>query len=355
MADISEICNVQITLNSTGINKYGFNTLLILGNEVVATSRVLTYYSASAMVSDGFSTDDDLYIAASEAFSQNPRPSYLLIGQIKEGETASEALAAIALENNDWYGLATIDRTSATIQEVAAWAEANNKLFGYSTSDTAVIDATSTTDVAYLLKENNYYRTFGFYHANASTDYPEIATFAKCFAIKPGGETWAFKKLAGVSTDSLTSTQYTAATNKNINTFEKFRDSVSITRNGLTAAGEYIDVIRFRDWLQEEIQTNIFTLLINRDKVPYTDGGIADVEAKLTEALELGQTRGGIAPTEYDEDGEEIPGFEVTVPLAANISSNTKASRILEDVSFVARLAGAIHVVNITGSLSYEL
>jgi hypothetical protein len=98
----------------------------------------------------------------------------------------------------------------------------------------------------------------------------------------------------------------------------------------------------------------VVNLLINRDKVPYTDDGIALIEARIRQALELGQDRGGIAPTEYDEDGNENLGFTIEVPLASNISANQKASRVLTDVKFTARLAGAIHVVEIYGSLTYE-
>ena len=141
--------------------------------------------------------------------------------------------------------------------------------------------------------------------------------------------------------------------NKNISTFEKFRN-VSITQTGKVAAGEWIDIIRFRDWLAEEIKTNVFYLLINSDKVSYTDGGIAAIESVIRKALEDGQAAGGIAPDEYDEDGNLNLGYVLAMPLAANITSNQKASRILEGVSFTARLAGAIHVVNITGSFTYD-
>ena len=215
------------------------------------------------------------------------------------------------------------------------------------------MDADVTTDTGYLLMNNNFFRTFWFYHADAATDFPECAVFARCFAILPGGETWANKKLAGVTTDPLTETQYLAITSKNGNTFERFRN-VSITQNGKVAAGEWIDVIRFRDWLQEEMTVNIFNALINSDKIPYTDAGIAIIENQMRAALRLGQTRGGIAPTEYDEDGNENLGYTISVPLAANISANQKASRILQDMKFTARLAGAIHVMQIAGSLTYE-
>ena len=66
-------------------------------------------------------------------------------------------------------------------------------------------------------------------------------------------------------------------------TFERFRN-VSITQNGKVAAGEWIDVIRFRDWLQEEITVNVFNALVNSDKVPYTDDGIAIIETQIRQA-----------------------------------------------------------------------
>lgn len=443
---------MQISLQTTGINKKTFDTLLIVGPHVVSLPRVSTYTTASSMISDGFTSDDPLYLAAVDCFSQIPRPKQLKIGRrqvdavtlqiddlsntapyvlsilslasdsstttltytftsdadataaeiaaglqalidadsncpvdasistndlvltnkeagtafaiilpasmsvktVTAADTVAEDMAAIVREDNDWYGLGLTSRIPADILAAAAWAESEIKLFGNSVAEAGAISASSTTDTPYLLKHNNYYRTYSFYHKDAVTDFPELANMARCFAVKPGGETWANKKLAGVSTDNLTETQYLAAKAKNCNTFESFRDSVSITQIGKVAAGEWIDVIRFRDWLQEEMQTNIFNLLINRDKVPYTDAGIAAIEGQLVKALELGQRRGGIAPTEYDEDGNEIPGWKIDVPLAANISANTKASRILEDLTFTARLAGAIHITEITGSLVYE-
>lgn len=268
-------------------------------------------------------------------------------------EGIADTMAAITASDNDWYGWAFVDRTQANILAAAAWTEAHRKLFGTAIAEAGAMDADVTTDTGYLLMNNNFFRTFWFYHADAATDFPECAVFARCFAILPGGETWANKKLAGVTTDPLTETQYLAITSKNGNTFERFRN-VSITQNGKVAAGEWIDVIRFRDWLQEEMTVNIFNALINSDKTPYTDAGIAIIENQMRAALRLGQTRGGVAPTEYDEDGNENLGYTISVPLAANISANQKASRILQDMKFTARLAGAIHVVQITGSLTYE-
>ena len=98
----------------------------------------------------------------------------------------------------------------------------------------------------------------------------------------------------------------------------------------------------------------MLNVLVNNEKVPYTDAGIAIVEGAIRQSLRQGQVNGGIAPVEYDEEGNKNLGYTVTVPLAANISANQKATRILQDVTFTARLAGAIHVVEIRGQLTYE-
>ncbi|MNY25427.1 hypothetical protein D3C86_1592110 [compost metagenome] len=88
--------------------------------------------------------------------------------------------------------------------------------------------------------------------------------------------------------------------------------------------------------------------------MPYTDAGILVIVNGIRQALMLGQARGLIAPDEIDDAGRKIPGFVITVPRAASIASNDKANRILRDLKFTARLAGAIHVAEIKGNLTYQ-
>lgn len=444
MANIDRIVSVQIELNTAGISKEGFSTLLIVGESTNALARVSSYTSSVQMTEDGYSETDPLYLMAADFFSQIPHPNVLKVGRrqvdevavtvenvLAEGgaytltvtsadatntytytvasgdgsaeilgglatamatdptvtavyadatltltnrvtgtafvvkvdknlaktngassETIAETMAACVAYDPDFYGIAMASRADADILAMANWAEANNKLFGTCVSGSDVLDGSDNTDIASQLMLNNFYRTFSFYHEDAN-DYPEVAVMSRCFTAVPGSETWANKRLAGVKVDPLTETQFIVLRNKNVNTFEKFRN-LSLTQTGKVAAGEWIDVIRFRDWLAEEIKVNVLNVLVNNEKVPYTDAGIAIIEGAIRQSLRQGQVNGGIAPVEYDEEGNKNLGYTVTVPLAANISANQKASRILTDVKFTARLAGAIHVVEITGSLTYE-
>jgi len=444
MANIDRIVSVNIALNTAGISKEGFSTLLIVGESTNALARVSSYTSSVQMTEDGYSETDPLYLMAADFFSQIPHPNVLKIGRrqvdevavtvenvLAEGgiytvavtsadatntytytvasgdgsaeilgglatamatdptvtavyadatltltnratgtafmvkvdknlaktngassETIAETMAACVAYDPDFYGIAMASRADADILAMANWAEANNKLFGTCVSGSDVLDGSDNTDIASQLMLNNFYRTFSFYHEDIA-DYPEVAVMSRCFTAVPGSETWANKRLAGVKVDPLTETQFVVLRNKNVNTFEKFRN-LSLTQTGKVAAGEWIDVIRFRDWLAEEIKVNVLNVLVNNEKVPYTDAGIAIIEGAIRQSLRQGQVNGGIAPVEYDEEGNKNLGYTVTVPLAANISANQKASRILTDVKFTARLAGAIHVVEIRGQLTYE-
>lgn len=272
-------------------------------------------------------------------------------------ETPAVALAAVQAENNDWYGVTLTSRADADITNAAAWVEANEKLLGVTSSSAGILNPGSTTDIAAVLQAGQFFRTHVWYHADAANQWLDAAIASKAFTYYPGSETWALKRLGGISYDKLLEGQAQAAFAKNANTFEPFRN-FAVTQGGKVAAGEWIDVIRFRDWLAEQIKINVVSALINADgKVPYTDEGIQIIVAALRVALDLGVARGGIAPPETDatDTNRVIPSYVIEAPLSASVPFNNKANRLLQDVKFTARLAGAIHTVEIKGALSYAL
>ena len=70
--------------------------------------------------------------------------------------------------------------------------------------------------------------------------------------------------------------------------------------------------------------------------------GAASLEASVRQTLAEGIQVGGLA-----SDPEPV----VTVPNVLSLSSAQRASRVLPNVTFTARLAGAIRAVNISGSV----
>ena len=115
----------------------------------------------------------------------------------------------------------------------------------------------------------------------------------------------------------------------------------------------WIDTVRFMWWLKSFMQECIYNLFVTQPKIPYTDNGITQVQNQMVYALKRGQAMGGIAPTEYDEDGNATPGYTTTVPRARDLTQAERASRQLKGCKFTARLAGAIHYVEVRGTLEY--
>lgn len=276
------------------------------------------------------------------------------ISPLAASTATADDLTAILDEDDAWYGLVMTERVKQTQLDAAEWTEANEKLFITATAEADVLNPAIATDLISVLKDTRYYRTAVLYHTNAATEYPDAAWAARVFTIQPGGETWALKQLASITPSNLTATQKQTIVTKGGNTFEFYQEQIALTNPGKVAAGEWIDVIRFRDWLKDTIQVNMVQMMINRDKVPYTDPGIQLCVSNLRKSLQEGQNVGGIAPDELDSAGDTVPGFVITYPRSVEIASSIKASRILS-LGFVARLAGAIHVVQITGALAYEL
>lgn len=267
----------------------------------------------------------------------------LSIAQTHADPGVAADLAAILLENTTWYAIVNAYNSLAMVTAIAVWAEANGKLFLASTQDSAVITTakSGTDDVGEALQAAAYARTALMYHP-ATGSFIGAAWAGRLLPLDPGSETWAYKALAGVAQYTLTPTQRANALAKNVNIYETVA-GLPMTNTGIVSAGEYIDVIRFRDWLVARIQERVASLLANANKVPFTDAGIAQVEAEVRAQLREGVGVGGLS---------ENPMPKVTVPKAKDVSSADKAARTLRNVQFDAVLAGAIHSLVISGTVS---
>jgi len=355
MANIDRIVNVQISLRTAAIAQQNFSELMLLGPfNSPDDEKVIIIRGADELVSDfGVQTTSPLYIAALVAFGQIPTVPHIYIGNYDATEDPIDNMIAIAGENSNWYAFVDTAHNDENALDFAAWAEGNEKIFLTCMNDPATGSpaAGDTTSVAARLKIGNFFRTGWYYHPDPR-QFPEVAICVRSFTKYPGAETWANQRLSFTTYTPLSETRARNIFDKNGNTFEAFRN-IAITQNGKVAGGEWIDVIRFRDWLAEEIKIRVFSQMVD-NRIPYTDFGIAIIRTRLAQALDFGVFRGGIAPVEVNEDGDIIPSYTIDVPLSASVSFNNKANRLLQDVYFTARLAGAIHAVEIKGVLTYE-
>lgn len=347
MASLDDIVNVRVSLNTTAVSRANYGTLMVLGPfpSSFGADVVRTYKSASQAVEDRL--DGEMLKAVQAAFAQDPKPRQVKVGKIAAGTPTDEEMAALLGADVDWYGVVLSVVSDESIEFMSNWAESNKKLF------VARIDGTTEGGIslAKSLKEKRRYRTAVI--AGVADEHPDAAWVAKCFNYAPGNETWANKQLAGITPLRITATQRNKLLEQNANTIEWFSNDIAVTTPGKLSAGEWIDVIRFRDWLENTIQANLVQLMINTPKIPYTGAGLAMLRANIRASLHEGVDAGGIAPTETSPSGEVIPGYTVTSTPIDQVPSTHKAQRVAY-FSFHARLSGAIHVAEVNGSFSYE-
>ncbi len=252
----------------------------------------------------------------------------------------STDLASIALEDNSWYGFVLTSKGKAEALLAAAYAEANTKLFGCCSADSDIITS-STTDLFSALETAGYARTIPIY-VEKPQQHADAAWFGRMLPLDPGSATWKFKTLAGVDSIVLTETEIGFIQAKHGNWYVQV-GGVNITQEGWTPAGEFVDVTVGSDWLTARLQERVFGQLVNRDKIPFTDQGVALIVSEVFAQLEEGIAAGFLSAD---------PKPVVTAPLVADVSSTDRAARLLPDVTFSATLAGAIHSTEITGTIS---
>lgn len=270
-----------------------------------------------------------------------------------------------ALDTNGWYIVCPVGVNVEDYPEFVDWIDGQTKMGAFNIPYAGYLEEAGT----WGNKIKASLRCFGIYNLEkkgqslvdlADKNKAEnVAWCVKCCNYYPGQETWALKTLNGILPSEVSSgdMQKMKEGKNGGGTYSYYTTyaSKNITQGGMTFGGEWIDIIRGRDWLENEMQIRILSVLVKNPKIPYTDEGIALIHNVIIATLKYAQQRGVVAPDEYDSEGESVPGFVTYVPLAADISDSKKASRKLEDCSFAARIAGAIHVVEVKGSLTYSL
>ena len=257
-------------------------------------------------------------------------------------------LAAILAADADWYGLALDSNGALETVAAAAWVETAKKLFLAQSSDQAMLSTGSVTVVGYTLSNLGYLRTGLMWRGKIATSdsWAACAWMGLQFAKDPGASTFAHKTLVGQYTDSLSDAQRAAIESYKANHYTLLADA-GITFPGKVAGNEWLDIIRDLDFLRVNLQYDIADLLLSNEKIPFTDAGIgqivACVRARLTRSIST-----DTAPNILADDPKPV----VSAPRASAVSTANRQARTLPSVTFSARVAGAIHTIDINGRVA---
>jgi hypothetical protein len=267
-------------------------------------------------------------------------PSYLTVKDTSADAGLATDLAAALIEDPDFYGVLIDSQSEAEINAAAAWCLANGKMLHGRSMDSDILTGV-TTDVGSDLKATlNPYAKVWF-----SRDAPlelDAAVMGRQFSRNPGSTTWENKQLAGVTADPLTATEITNATNKNVGLYLPYGTSTAATFHTSSASGRFLDITRDTDWLVATAQSDIFTHLLNQEKVPFTQPGIDSIEDKLRARFIRAEAAGVLDA-----------GWQITLPTIAEIDPADKVLRqLVAGDAFSGNFQGAIHGVDFSGVLA---
>ena len=359
------IATLNIDIAQQIADGQSFGNLLIVGpapaSEAASAAPIAVYSGLDEVTEAGFVTTgenaDPVGVAARVAFSQKPEPTAIYIAVIQDGETAAKAVER-AVATSGWWAVCPAGVEKSQYEAIAAYIETQEKVFIYSELDffAGAKPAAAVT--------GKYFRTIGVFGKESSaqeTDeipeanqYINVAFAAVWFNYQSGTETTAYKSLTGIHPSKLSANEMAALDDANLNYYVTV-GSRDLTAGGKVMYGEWADVIRFRDWLKNDMQMRVVDLFATNSKIPFTDGGIAAIQNQMLASLKAGQDIGGIAEEEFDKDGNTIPGYTTAVPTAASLTAAQKSTRKLTGLTFKARLASAIHLTELDGTLTYEL
>ena len=247
--------------------------------------------------------------------------------------------------DDDWYFLMTTTHTKLQSTLIADYIETVIKIFAYQTNEAdsknlaANVD---TTSIMHLIRSKNYDRTFGVWVSDLS-EYKHAAWIGLMAPKEPGSATWKFKEPKAVSADKFTANEKKNIQDKKGNVLNTVA-GINMFEEGVVSSGEFIDIMIGTDWIQARIQEQVFALFVAEDKVPYDDGGIQAVGLQVEDVLTQAVNRLILV------GGEQKP--VVTLPKRTETTAADRAARFLRNVKFSGFYAGAIHKVQIDGTLS---
>lgn len=253
---------------------------------------------------------------------------------------ADDIAKAMEVDSN-FYFLLTTSSNAAVIEQAADYVETLKRMYLFLTAD-ADVRTNATTDIVSKLKAKSLFRSAVFYTKDYIADRGDAGWVGRVAPTTPGSENWANMVLSGITADKYTSTEEGYLDGKNANYYETIA-GLNVTQNGQVVGGEYIDIIRLIDWVVARMQEAIFANIVNLDKLPFTDAGLAIIQTAMKAVLDQAVANGGIASAQ---------DYTITIPKAKDIPAADKAARRVTGIKFSFVAAGAVNKVRINGTVT---
>jgi len=282
------------------------------------------------------------------------------------GFNAESPVACVTvLENMSaaWYGImfqASVQPTDDQNIAVCDFVEALDltRVFGVTITNTNVLSAEVSNDLASRMKAGGYLQSFNQYSGN---NVAAIASFfGRAFTVDFTAQnttiTLMFKQEPGVVGEDLTQEEASTLIAKRCNVFVDYVNDTTIIQQGVMAGPAYFDEIQGTDWLQNAIQTAVYNVLYtSTTKIPQTDAGVNQLTNAIGAVCSQAVNNGLVAPGTWNgpsfgqiETGQFLKfGYYIFAQSVALQSQSDRDARKSPPIQVAIKLAGAIQSVDI--------
>lgn len=232
-------------------------------------------------------------------------------------------------------------------------ASSRTRIFGAKIMNTACMDPTQTNDLASVLSSVNNRRILWMF---SSYNPQAVATmfgrgFTVDFSANNSTITLAYKQAPGLQGENLNETQFSTPIAKGGNVNIKVNNGAVMLWNGQMSNGYWFDEVRGIDWLQNQIQVNVFNLFYTTStKIPQTDAGSDLISTAIAQGCEAGINNGLLAPGQWNAAGFGMlkqgatlsKGYYTYYPPVTSQAENDRQARKSVPFQTAVKLAGAV-------------
>lgn len=360
--DFSTITNLNqvataITAKVTGAGLVWTGSRFELSTSTAGAEATL-FYATAGVTADG-GTDISTLLKLTQALALPPVDG-------ANAETPAECALALADISSGWYGLMFAD-TSITEEQhlnVSAAIEAmqTSHIYGLTVTDTRVLDAVYTADLASQCKALKRLRTFCQYSENP---YAIASFFGRAFTVNFNANrstiNMMYKQEPGIVPQYLTETQALTLKTKRCNVFVYYDNDTAILQYGVMSGPAWFDEIHGTDWLQNAVQNECYNLLYtSKTKVPQTDEGLNQFVNTIEAVFGEARNNGLLAPGQWNSDGfgqlergQYLPkGWYIYAPLMDSQPQSIREQRVAPPLQCAIKLAGAINEIDVLISVN---
>lgn len=383
---LSTVISVSITAAPVLPQVPNINTLAIITQDATpggwAGGQAFAIYFTAAGVAADFGVNSNTYAIAQGFFAQQPNPlnagGYLVVIPRLQSPSLESVVACLQRTNAlVYYFSFVIDQelttgAPTTFAAIAAYAQANNIMFFYTSSNPNDTQPGSPLDLVRQADDQNtrcsYYGAPLLNGAAAQQTQIFAASYAARelsvnFAASNSVITMNLKQLANIPADNtLTPTIYTQAQAAGVDVYANVSSFSCLLTSG---ANNWTDEVYNQFWLQFALQTAGFNLLAGTStKIPLTEIGMNALKNVLGQVMAQGINNGFLTPgvwpngaTVFGNAADLVRnikdvGYYIYSTPVASLTQGQLQSRTAPPVQIACLAAGAIQKVSVTVNIA---